>query len=566
VALLLVALVAAAGFAVIAQRRLRQIGMLATIGATGKQIRLVLLGQGALTGLLGAAAGAAAGLAVWLPLATHLESAAGHRIDRFALPWPMLALLVAVGVFSATAAAWWPGRAVARIPAVQALSARPPRPVRARQSVGAAVLLTVAGAACLIASHRTSGLLVCLGIVGIVGGILLLSPVVVRVLAGSARRMPFTTRLVLRDLGRHQARSGAALAAITLAIGLPVAISVLAAVNQHNSATGNLSARDLLVRTSRDIAVVPVLPADRTRQQLAAVRKFAGSLGGTATPLLMAYDPAIRRSRGTDGSNGQPVLEADRPAGANRFASGTLYVATPDAVRRFGLDPARAAGADILNQASGQGQLTLIGAASREVSTRTAYVPGGSAYSARPHIFVTPESVRAHGWRTLTEGWFVSAPHDLTAAQRGAARDVAAANGLTTEVRDRQDGLRTVRWASVAGGTVLALAVLAMTVGTLRAESADDLRTLVATGAGSRTRRALTAATAGSLALAGTVLGTLGAYAVLLCAYRDDLAPLRHIPYAALVIAFPGLPLAATATAWLSATREPSTVSRRLLE
>ena len=41
--LLLATLVAAAGFAVIAQRRLRQLGMLAAVGATEKHLRLVLL-------------------------------------------------------------------------------------------------------------------------------------------------------------------------------------------------------------------------------------------------------------------------------------------------------------------------------------------------------------------------------------------------------------------------------------------------------------------------------------------------------------------------------------------
>src|SRR5919108_11188 len=46
--LLLASLIAAAGFAVVAQRRLRQLGMLAAIGATQKQLRLALLANGAI--------------------------------------------------------------------------------------------------------------------------------------------------------------------------------------------------------------------------------------------------------------------------------------------------------------------------------------------------------------------------------------------------------------------------------------------------------------------------------------------------------------------------------------
>src|SRR4029078_9060674 len=71
--LLLAALVAAAGFAVVAQRRLRQLGMLAAIGATPKHIRLVLMWNGALIGTIGALIGTIAGLALWIVLAPTLE-------------------------------------------------------------------------------------------------------------------------------------------------------------------------------------------------------------------------------------------------------------------------------------------------------------------------------------------------------------------------------------------------------------------------------------------------------------------------------------------------------------
>jgi len=47
VALLLVSLIDAAGFVVVAQRRLRQLGMLAAVGATERHLRLVLLANGA---------------------------------------------------------------------------------------------------------------------------------------------------------------------------------------------------------------------------------------------------------------------------------------------------------------------------------------------------------------------------------------------------------------------------------------------------------------------------------------------------------------------------------------
>ena len=68
-----------------------------------------------------------------------------------------------------------------------------------------------------------------------------------------------------------------------------------------------------------------------------------------------------------------------------------------------------------------------------------------------------------------------------------------------------------INWAT-AFGIVLALGILAMSVGLIRSETASDLRTLAATGAGSVTRRTLTAVTAGALALLGAVLGTAAGY------------------------------------------------------
>ncbi|MGW0661042.1 hypothetical protein [Streptodolium elevatio] len=105
-----------------------------------------------------------------------------------------------------------------------------------------------------------------------------------------------------------------------------------------------------------------------------------------------------------------------------------------------------------------------------------------------------------------------------------------------------------------------------MTVGTIRGEAADDLRTLTATGATRRIRRNLTAATAGGLAAAGVVLGTVGAYLVLTGAYFDDLGTLGHVPYGPLALALLGVPVPAAATGWLIAGREPPSTARRLLE
>ena len=64
--MLLIALVGVGGFTVLAQRRLRSIGMLGAQGATGGNVGLVVSANGFATGVVGAVAGFALGLAAWL--------------------------------------------------------------------------------------------------------------------------------------------------------------------------------------------------------------------------------------------------------------------------------------------------------------------------------------------------------------------------------------------------------------------------------------------------------------------------------------------------------------------
>src|SRR4029077_12339320 len=102
--------------------------------------------------------------------------------------------------------------------------------------------------------------------------------------------------------------------------------------------------------------------------------------------------------------------------------------------------------------------------------------------------------------------------------------------------RTSQDALATVRTVATSAGIVLALATLLMTIGLIRSEGAGDLRTLTATGAAPRTRRALTATTAGALTLVGVVLGTAGACMALVAAYHTDLGKLVPLPLVDLLL------------------------------
>jgi len=147
------------------------------------------------------------------------------------------------------------------------------------------------------------------------------------------------------------------------------------------------------------------------------------------------------------------------------------------------------------------------------------------------------------------------------------ARDAMPQGGkLTIETRKKQASNAGLRDGATGVGILVALGVLAMTVGLIRSETANELRTLAATGATSFTRRTITGATAGALALLGALLGTGGAYVALIAWHRSDLHPLSQIPYIDLVIIVVGLPMLAITAGWLLAGREPAAIAHQPLE
>ena len=576
VLLLLVGLVAAAGFAVIAARRQRQLGMLAAIGATRKQLRMVMVTGGAVVGVIAAVAGTAAGLAVWIAAAPGLDTFAGHRIDRFAIPWDLVALGMLLAVVTATGAAWWPARAAARLPVTLALSARPPRPRPAHRPALLAALMIVVGVACLGLGNQNRPPLIIAGAVAMTLGILLISPLAIRALAAPGRRAPVAVRLALRDLARHQARSGAALAAISLALGITAAIIISSAADKTAATAGNLPDTQILIWTGRsdgpDGPAIPLRTPAQLRVLAAAVHQIAGQLPHSeVTALDMPVNPADKPQPGGQGSQaGQPVASLgapQNPAAGGRggtYSTIPLYVATPAVLRYLGISPATITpAADFLTAAAGQLVITTPSTFATVTHVLRIQAP---SYTSQPTSLMTLGGLHRRGWTQIQSGWLVQSGKPLTAAQLAAARDVAAKAGLIIEARNNQASLATISAAATAAGALLALGVLAMTVGLIRTEAAGDLRTLTAAGATSTTRRTLTAVTAGALALLGALLGSATAYLALAAGHLSDLGSLSRVPVLYLAITILGVPVAATLTGWILAGRQPPSIARQMLE
>jgi putative ABC transport system permease protein len=594
VGLLFVGLLAVAGFTVLAQRRLRALGMLGSLGATDRHVRLVMLANGAAVGVSAAVIGTVIGLAGWLAFEPSLESITAHRIDRLALPWWAVGAAMLLAVVTAVAAAWWPARTVARIPVVAALSGRPPRPQPAHHFAALGGALLGAGVVLLAFADQRRTAFILGGIVVTVLGVLLLAPLAIRALAATASAVPISIRLALRDLARYQARSGAALGAITLAIGIAATIAISASAAQAPPAQSNLPTNQLILYLTPNGGGNPIPPLTPAQQEAAQTRvnQLAGALPARAAiPLYMAIDPAsglLSPQPGPGGGPGgyPPVLLAQvTVAGRGESVSQirNLYVSTPALLAHYGIAPSRIdAGADIIASRSGIGDLHIFdpaqGPGRGQGSGAGGSAPGQEALTSRPSVqtidqlpdytsapsaLITPHAIQELGLETVPAGWLVQTASPLTAGQIGTAQRAAAAAGLYVETRSQQKSLASLRNWSTTAGILVALGVLGMTVGLIRSETANDLRTLSATGASSTTRRALTGATAAALALLGALLGTAGAYTALLAWHRSDLTPLTNIPAVDLVLILAGLPLIAGAAGWLLAGREPRVIARR---
>jgi len=504
---------------------------------------------------------------------------------------------MALAVVATYFAASRPARAITRIPVVAALSGRPAPPKQVHRSALPGVVLFVIAAALLSFSGKSNGngggaLELVLGIVLLIVAIILLAPFCLVILARFGRHAPIAIRLALRDLARYRARSGSALSAISLGVFIAALVCVLTAQRYGNVldyAGPNLASNQIIVYTPNGGpgggggpgqgpgGSSPSGTASTPQAQAAVARNIARALGsGTIIELDQA------------GASLQH-------AAAGRSWSGPVYVATPQLLAAFGIKASEVnPDVDILTMRpglSGLSQMQLVYGGNgngsggngngppaswpcpkgqclaNPVIQEVSALPSGTS---APNTVITEHAIHALGLHTSPAGWLIQAPHPPTAAQITGARRTAGAAGMTIETKSSTPSSAEILNYATAFGIVLALGILAMTIGLIRSETAGDLRTLAATGASSLTRRELTAATAFALALGGAVLGTVAAY-VAAIGYAwdnplDGLSELSSVPARQLLFILVGMPVIAAAVGWLLAGREPSVISRQPLE
>jgi putative ABC transport system permease protein len=613
--MLLIALVSVGGFTVLAQRRLRAIGMLESMGATDKNVRLVMRANGVIVGVVGALAGLVFGLGLWFAYRPHVEQSVHHLIGAFAVPWGVVLPAMALAVVATTFAAGRPGRAIAKVPVVSALAGRPapPKPLH-RSAIPGVVAFVIAFLLFgLSGGHSRSGggaPELVLGLVALIIAIILLSPLALTAVGKLGSQVPIAGRLALRDLARYRSRSGSALAAISLGVLIAVIICGAAAARYGNVldyAGPNLATNQLIVYTPQSDAGGAAEPQGTVNTEIGPgpngvtviVPNGSASTGTPLSQQAMAQTAhAMAQSLGAHDVALYSTSANLNHNGPGRQFDGQIYLATPALLKAYGIRPSSVdPKADVLTMRSGLpgtshmqlqygdggiGSPERIGpdagptpcpAAScvaNPIIEEVGGLPGGMS---APNTVVTEHAVTSlHLQSSISlQGWLLESSSPFTAAQISDARQTASAAGLTVESKnDEPTSAEIINWATVFG-IVLALCVLAMSVGLIRSETARDLRTLTATGASSATRRAITAVTAAALGFVGAVLGAVAGYIALAGWFRSSelnggLSALAHVPWFNLFLLVIAMPLAAGGIGWLLAGREPSGIATRPLE
>jgi putative ABC transport system permease protein len=585
--LLFIGLVAVAGFTVMAQRRKRAFGMLGSIGATDRNIRLVMMANGGVIGLVAMVLGAALGLLGWYVYHPHLELSAGHDVALSSVPWWLVGAAMALAFLTAVLAARWPARAIAAMPVVAALSGRPNPPKDKYRSLLFSTVLLAVGFILIAVNAPDSGhgpgspLGAMAGIVAITIGGLFLAPHAVTQVASLAARAPVAIRLALRDLARYRARSGSALGATSFAIIIAVIICAAATARYADPLdyfAPNLPSNQLVVYLSGgpNTTLSPgpkggPPPTNATRQVAQLRRNVEAALGTRDTLTLEMTGASIAH------------------IGPGKNFSGNVYVETPQLLAFYGIAPSSIdPTADVLTARPGLSGVSNLGLVYGDYYGQNGNGPTGPSpcppttclanpviqevaqlptYLSAPNTVVSEHAARTLHLRSSLSGWLFQTPKALTSVQINTARQLALAAGASVESKNGSPSLQELDGLATLAGLLLALGVLAMTIGLMRSETVGDMRILAATGASRSTRRQVSAATAATLGLLGALLGTAIAYFTMIAFFISDLGDnLGHVPWRYLGILIIGLPLLAAAGGWLFAGREPRAIARRPLE
>lgn len=528
-------LIVAAAFVVGTRRQLHALGLVGAVGGEARQVRAVVLYGGAMLGLIGSAVGAVLGLAIGLSLVPSLDRITNRVIDGPVFPIPMIIAAAVLGTLAAVAAAWLPARTVAKIPIVDALARRSPRPSPPGRRAIAGLLVVLVGAV-LVAwgtITRTTAVLT-LGAIAMLGGILLTIPLLVTMVGRLATHLPLPLRIAARDTGRHGRRTAAAVAAATLALALPVAVSALLLSEEAKAnAVAGLAPDQFIVGLGADNGSESVASRLAAAQRAIDVVASSVDVVAAAAQVTTGYDPDRFPISGEDWDIEMFRVYAygaeQRLVGGETIQySAFLMIADDDllaALHAEHMADALAAGLLIV---PGTG-LTVDGTVSIELPPSDPNDPfvtialpaaesGGVMYRSLPHVLVSSEraaelGLRPNGVNQVVIRTAEPMTGDVLVAAREAVSSIPGAYAYSLADTQLESGL--FQNVILGFAAAIGLAIVGVAVALVAVESRRDQAMLVAVGAGSSMRRRIVASNALLLAgLAGVLAVPAGLFPV----------------------------------------------------
>jgi putative ABC transport system permease protein len=498
-------LVVAAAFVVGIQRRLRRVGLVAAIGGEPGHTRTMVLLEGVVLGLLGAAVGVGLGVLAMRLLSSRLSEVAGRVIDDAPLPVAMLAGAVALGTVAAALAVLGQARLAKRVAVVDALAGRIPAPTPPGRVARRGLLVALTGGAIIaVGTNLVNEGVQVLGVGTMVAGALAAVPLLVTAVGRTAAALPLPLRLAARDTARHGRRAGAAVAGAALALALPVTATTLSLAQEALARAEPPLATDHIMVSAQSRAAVADTPViDRVITSLVDVDSMA--------PLTVAAFSAAD-SEGPAGGGPAQVFAGTAPTADDRPLGG-LTVGGPDLLRVLHAEDRigdlRAGRVVVIGDDVLRTDVVRIAPPThdRDPIALRAAASHGPGYEVLSSFVISPE-------RAAELGLVVSSPTQLlyrTATPVDAATldqirsAIATIDGVwIVGAEDTLAGSATTQGVMLAIAIPVALATLAVSTAMVIAESRRDQAVLAAVGAAPGVRRRIV----GSAAL---LLGLLSA-------------------------------------------------------
>lgn len=223
-------------FTILVAQRSREMALLRAIGSTGRQVRMAVLVESILIGLVASAVGSVAGIGLgWLVLQL-LGSIDLEISGAVAIPAGTIGLGIAIGTIITVASAYLPARSASKVPPIAALRdvATGETPVgRFRPIIGGALAALAVVSVTLSLSGGSAYWLVAAAL-SIIVGLLVLGPTLVKPLA-TALGAPLATgrgmvgELAQQNAARSPKRTANTTSALMIGVLLVSAASVFAA-------------------------------------------------------------------------------------------------------------------------------------------------------------------------------------------------------------------------------------------------------------------------------------------------------------------------------------------------